>query len=149
VGAFAPFTTTALSLPGSTVISSSKDFPGAIPDHLVFGADFVKEHPKQVQAMVQTWFDTIAWITANRDKALEIMARKGAVTVEEYKSYDAGTTIFTREQNLAAFTPGSTAANLDHQADLIGDFLVSVKLAEKKPDTKGLFDDQFVRAATG
>src|SRR5690349_12278866 len=35
VGAFAPFTTTALALPGSKAVAASADFPGAIPDHLV------------------------------------------------------------------------------------------------------------------
>ena len=71
VGAFAPFTTTALGLAGSKAIATSEDFPGAIPDHLVFGSDFVREHPTEVQAMVQTWFDTTAWIKANPDEAID------------------------------------------------------------------------------
>src|SRR4029077_9339327 len=57
VGAFAPFTSTALERPGSKALATSKDFPGAIPDHLVFAASFVSEHPTEVQAVVKTWFD--------------------------------------------------------------------------------------------
>ncbi|HET9517992.1 MAG TPA: ABC transporter substrate-binding protein [Actinoplanes sp.] len=147
VGAFAPFTTTALGLAGSKAIATSKDFPGAIPDHLAFSADFVKEHPKEVQAVVNTWFDTLAWIAANKDKAVEIMAKKAGVSVADYKTYDAGTTIFTKEQNLAAFTPGSTPANLDYQAAQIADFLVSTKLVDTKPSLDGLLNDTFVKAA--
>ena len=56
--------------------------------------------------MVQTWFDTLAWIEANKDAAIAIMAKKAGVSAADYKTYDAGTTIFTREQNLAAFTAG-------------------------------------------
>ena len=149
VGVFAPFTTTALGLKGSKAIATSKDFPGAIPDHLVFGADFVKKHPTEVQAMVQTWFDTTAWIKANPDEAIAIMAKRGGVSAADYKSYDAGTTIFTRQQNLDAFASGSTAANLDYQAGQIGDFLVATGLAEQKPSVDGLLDPQFVQAAKG
>ncbi|HEV7961120.1 MAG TPA: ABC transporter substrate-binding protein [Actinoplanes sp.] len=146
VGVFAPFTTTALGLKGSKAIATSKDFPGAIPDHLVFGADFVKNHPTEVQAMVQTWFDTTAWIKANPVEAIAIMAKRGGVSAADYKSYDAGTTIFTRQQNLDAFASGSTAANLDYQAGQIGDFLVATGLAEKKPSVDGLLDPKFVQA---
>ncbi|MDG4830869.1 ABC transporter substrate-binding protein [Solwaraspora sp. WMMD1047] len=147
VGAFAPFTTTALGLPGSRAITTSADFPGAIPDHLVFEAAFVDEHPDEVQAIVDTWFDTLAWIAANQDAAVEIMAAKGGVSVAEYQSYNAGTTIFTREQNLAAFTPGQTPANLDFQARSIARFLVETGLVDEEPPLDGLLDDTFVKAA--
>jgi len=147
VGVFAPFTTTALGLPGSKAIATSKDFPGAIPDHLVFSAGFVKAHAQEVQALVQTWFDTIAWIAANRGKAVDIMAKRGGVSAADYRTYDAGTTIFTRQQNLDAFAPGSTPANLDHQAGQIADFLVATGLAEEKPALDGLLDPRFVQAA--
>jgi NitT/TauT family transport system substrate-binding protein len=149
VGVFAPFTTTALGLKGSKAIATSTDFPGAIPDHLVFGADFVKAHGDQVQAIVKTWFDTLAWIKANKDEAIAIMAKRGGVSVDDYKSYDAGTTIFTRDQNLAAFASGSSPANLDFQANAIAEFLLSTKLVEKKPSLDGLFEPRFVQAVAG
>jgi NitT/TauT family transport system substrate-binding protein len=148
VGAFAPFTTTALERPGSKAITTSSDFPGAIPDHLVFDSAFVAQHPDEVQKVVKTWFDTIAWIAANKDAALAIMAAKAGVSVEEYKSYDAGTSIFTKEQNLAAFQSGTTPANLDYQAALIADFLVEAGLADEKPSLDGLLEPKFVKAVS-
>jgi NitT/TauT family transport system substrate-binding protein len=148
VGVFAPFTSTALQLSGSKAITTSKDFPGAIPDHLVFQSAFVKDHGDQVQAVVQTWFDTLAWIKANPDKAVEIMAKRAGVSVADYRTYDAGTTIFTREQNLAAFEPGGTTANLDNQARSIAEFLVGAKLTDKKPALDGLFEPKFVKAVS-
>ena len=45
--------------------------------------------------MVNTWFDTLAWIKANPDEAIEIMAKRAGVSAEDYRTYDAGTTIFT------------------------------------------------------
>jgi NitT/TauT family transport system substrate-binding protein len=149
VGVFAPFTTTALTRPGSKAIGTSRDYPGAIPDHLTFDAVYLKSHPDRVQAVVKTWFDTLNWIAGNRDEASQIMAKRAGVSVADYQSYDAGTTIFTREQNLAAFASGDTPTNLNHQASAIADFLVASGLVDKKPSLDGLLEPRFVQAATG
>ncbi|MFI9454627.1 ABC transporter substrate-binding protein [Amycolatopsis sp. NPDC052450] len=146
VAAFAPFTSKALERPGSRAIATSAEFPGAIPDHLVVSEQMSKERKKEVQALVNTWFETIEWIKQNRDEAVRIMAKRGAVSIEEYKSYDAGTTIFTKQQNLDAFTPGVTPAHLNFQAGKIADFIVSNGLAQNRPNFDGLFDDQYVKA---
>ena len=148
VGVFAPFTSTALELQGSQAIATSAEFPGAIPDHLVVSDKLVNERPEDVQKLVDTWFDTIAWIKDNKDAALKIMAERGGVSVEEYKSYDAGTTIFTRQQNLDAFTPGTTPKHLNFQADEISDFITDTGLAKERPEVDGLFVDKFVKAAS-
>lgn len=147
VGVFAPFTTTALGLEGSTVIADSRDFPGAISDHLVFSKQFVSANGESVQGLVDAWFDALAWIEANKAAAVKIMSEQGGVTPEEYAEYDAGTTILTREENLAAFTPGSTPKSLDFQAKEISGFLTGTGLAEDEPKLDGLFDDSFVKAA--
>ena len=86
VGAFAPFTTTALARKGSRAVATSAEFAGAIPDHLVVKPDLVKNHPQTVQALVNTWFDTLKWIKNNKDEAISIMAKRGGVSPEDYKS---------------------------------------------------------------
>ncbi len=146
VAAFAPFTSKALERPGSRAIATSAEFPGAIPDHLVVSETLSKERQKEVQAVVNTWFETVKWIKENKDAANEIMAKRGGVSVEDYKSYDAGTTIFTKQQNLDAFTPGVTPAHLNYQAGKIADFIVTTGLAPARPAFDTLFDDQFVKA---
>ena len=147
VAAFAPFTSKALERQGSRAISTSAEFPGAIPDHLVFSQKFVKDRPKDIQGIVNTWFETLTWIKNNKDKAVSIMAKRGGVSEADYKSYDAGTTIFTRQQNLDAFTPGVTPAHLDYSANKIIDFITNTGLAKQRPSLDGLFDDQFVKAS--
>jgi len=56
VGAFAPFTSTALERPGSRAVATSAEFPGAIPDHLAMATEVVRDRPDDVQALVNTWF---------------------------------------------------------------------------------------------
>jgi NitT/TauT family transport system substrate-binding protein len=144
VGVFAPFTSTALSRPGSKAVATSKDFPGAIPDHLVVSRSLLAANPAAVTALVKTWWDTLAWITANPEQAVEIMAKRAGVSTADYKTYDAGTTIFTAAQNVEAFTPGDTDVHLDYQARKISDFLVATGLIDAKPDLTGLFEPRFV-----
>lgn len=143
---FAPFTTQALKRPDSKELFSSKDFPGAIPDHLVFTHQFVEQHPEQVQAMVDSWFATLDYMKANPDEAIKIMARRAGVSIDEYKEYAGGTRIFTIEENLKAFQPGNNMTSLSFAAGEMTKFLEEVGLAKQKPDISKLLDDRFVKA---
>jgi len=143
---FAPFTTQALKRPGSKELFTSKDFPGAISDHLVFTNKFVNEHPDKVQALVDTWFATLDYMKQNRDKSYEIMARRGGVSVDEYKQYANGTKLFTVEENIKAFQPGNDMTSLQFAAAEMSKFLAEVGLAKTKPDISNLFNDRFVKA---
>jgi NitT/TauT family transport system substrate-binding protein len=146
VAVFAPFTTQALKRPGSKELFSSKDFPGAISDHLVFTRKFVDEHPEEVQKMVNSWFTTLDFIAANPAQANEIMAKRAGVTVEEYKAYADGTRIFTIEENLKSFEDGKDMTSLKFAAEEMSKFLNDVGLIKTSPDLSKLFDDRFIKA---
>lgn len=146
VAVFAPFTTQALKRPGSKELFSSKDFPGAIPDHLVVSRKLVDERPKDVQALVDTWFATLRFSARNEKRAVEIMAKRAGVSVEEYRQYEAGTKIFTVQENLQAFSPGSDMTALPFAAAQISAFLLESESLKQAPDLKRLFDDRFVKA---
>lgn len=143
---FAPFTTQALKLPGSKELFTSKDFPGAISDHLVVSRQFTYDHPEQVQALVNSWFATMDYLKANQDQAYETMAKRAGVSLDEYEEYANGTKLFTLEENLKAFQPGSDMTSLLYAAEEMSQFLVEVGLAQQKPNTTLLFDDRFVKA---
>ena len=146
VGVFAPFTTQSLKRPGSKELFSSKEFPGAIPDHLVVTRKFITEQPEQVQALVDSWFATLDYIAANSESAIAIMAKRAGVSVPEYKEYAEGTHIFSIEENLKAFLPGKDRTSLAFAADEMSEFLTKVGLAKQKPDISNLFDDRFIKA---
>lgn len=142
---FAPFTTEALKRSGSKELFSSKDFPGAVPDHLVVTRKFADEHPERVQAMVDSWFATLDYMKAHPDRAIEIMAKRAGVSVDEYKQYAEGTRIFSVEDNLKAFQPGKDMTSLMFAAEEMTKFLEEVGLAKTKPDLRKLFDDRFIK----
>ena len=144
VGVFAPFTTQALKRPGSTTLFSSKDFPGAISDHLVCRKEFVAKNPEKVQKLVNTWFATLRQIKTDPAPAMVIMAQRAGVTEPEYKEYNAGTTILTLEQNKQAFKPGVTMQSLPFAAKEIGQFLQEVGLTKTAPALEDVLQPQFV-----
>jgi NitT/TauT family transport system substrate-binding protein len=148
VAVYAPFTTTALKRPGSKELFSSSNFPGSISDHLVFTRKFVKEHPEKVQAVVDSWFDTLAYINTNKnkDEVNGIMAKRLGVSVADYKDYLDGAKIFTVEDNLEALGSGNDNTYLSNTAADMSKFLFENGIIKTKVDTSKLFDDRFVKA---
>ncbi len=144
VGVFAPFTTEALKRAGSHTLFSSKDYPGAIPDHLVVSRKLMTDRPADVQKIINAWFMTLDYVKANPDKAVAIMAKRAGVSAEEYKSYEAGTTLFSLADNTKAFASGSTRANLAFAADEISKFLVDNEFIKEPVAAAKLFEPKFV-----
>jgi NitT/TauT family transport system substrate-binding protein len=146
VGVFAPFTLDALKRSGSHVVFSSKEFPGIIPDHIVVSQSMVAKKPKIAQKLVNAWYDTLAYIQANPDKALKIMADKAELSTKDYQDLASGTKIFTVDEAIEAFQAGDTSTSLQHTAELINPFLVESGLTKKQASLKDLFQPQFTEA---
>lgn len=148
VAVFAPFTTKALKRPGSRELFSSKDFPGSISDHLVVTRKLVEKHPEKVQAMVDSWFATLDFISKgmNKNESEAIMAKRAGVSIPEYREYNDGTKIFTIEENIEAFKPGNDTTYLSKAAEEANKFLFENGLIKAKIDTSKLFDDRFIKA---
>ncbi|HET6833740.1 MAG TPA: ABC transporter substrate-binding protein [Acidimicrobiales bacterium] len=142
VGVFAPFTVQALERPGSKVLFDSADFPGTIPDFLVLDRAVVEERPEDVQKLVDAWYATLDWIEENPDEAIEIMAAKAEVSVEEYESFAGGTRIFSAEEALASMTDDGET-DLGPITEQVSAFLLDTGLMETEPDLEGLYDPSF------
>lgn len=141
-----PFSTKALLRPGSKELFSSRNFPGAISDHLVVNRQIINERPQDVQAIVDSWFDTLDFIRKHPEKSYEAMAERAGVSVEEYKTYESGVKIFDIAENLKAFSPGNDLTSLSYAAKDISKFLVGEGLIKKEIDLNKIFDDRFVKA---
>ena len=141
-----PFWETALSREGSKELTSSADFPGAIPDLLVVTQILIDEQPEVVQALVNTWFDILAFIDDNQERAYEIMADRASVSAEDFERYLEGTRFFTLEDNLEAFAPGDSMVHMPFAAEEMASFMVEVGFIPEAPDLEAVLDDQFVSA---
>jgi NitT/TauT family transport system substrate-binding protein len=143
-GVYAPFTTQALKRPGSKVLATSADHPGAISDLLVCRREVVEKNPEAIQQVVNAWFATLQLIQSDPAATLPVLVQRAGVSEQEFKEYDAGTTILSLAENRANFQPGTTMTSLPYAAEQISSFLVEVGLAASKPDLSGLFDSRFV-----
>ena len=146
VGAFPPFWLTALEREGSKELVTSADFPGAIPDLLVMSQTIIDERPDDVQAIVQTWFDTLAFMEENPARADEIMAERADVTIEELQLLKEGTRMFTLEDNLEAFSEGEGIQYMRSAAVDMAVFMVGVGFIDEAPELDPIFNDSFVQA---
>ncbi len=145
---YAPFTTAALKRQGSRELFSSSNFPGSISDHLVFNRKFVNAHPEKVQAIVDSWFETLAYINTNKnkDEVNEIMAKRLEMSVPEYKDSLEGAKVFSVGDNIEAFGTGNDNTYLSNTAADMGKFLLENGIIKTKIDTSKIFDDRFVKA---
>ncbi|MGB0563894.1 MAG: ABC transporter substrate-binding protein, partial [Spirulinaceae cyanobacterium] len=146
VGAFPPHWLTALEREGSKELISSKEFPGAIPDLLVVTQTLVDEQPEVVQALINTWFDILAFMEENPEQADEIMAERAGVDISDMELLKEGTEIFTIEQNLEAFSDGDSMKHMPYAAEQMADFMVGVGFIPEAPPLEPILDDQFVQA---
>lgn len=146
VGAFPPYWLTALEREGSKELITSADFPGAIPDMLVMSQKIINERPEDVQAIVNTWFDVLAFMEENPQKADEIMAERAGVSPEELQQLKKGTRFFTIEDNLEAFSAGEGIVHLPSAAKEMANFMKDVGFIDEVPDLDAILDDQFVSA---
>ncbi len=145
VGAFPPYTGTAMQREGAQVIASSKEYPGAIPDLLTVSGDLIKERPEDVQKIVKTWWDVREFMEKNPEKSEAIMAKRAGIPTEEYEQYKDGTRFFSIEENLEAFSTGEGMKFMPFAAESMADFMVSVGFIPEKPDMTKLFDDSFIK----
>ena len=144
-----PFWETALSREGSKELVSSAEYPGAIPDLLVVTQKLIDSRPDQAQALVNTWFDILAFIEENPDRANEIMAKRASVSDSEFEKYTEGTKIFTLDENLEAFSAGGNDMKyMPYAAQTMAKFMVETKFISEAPDLEAILDDQFVKAYT-
>jgi NitT/TauT family transport system substrate-binding protein len=148
VAVFAPFTVQALKRPGSHVLFSSKDYPGTIPDHIVFSKSVVDARPDDIQKIVNAWYKTIEFIKANPDEANAIMAKQAGISTAEYAGLVAGTDLLDAKRASAAFVTSDAPTSLPTTAALINPFLVSSGLTKTEAPLDGLFAPQFTDAVS-
>lgn len=136
-------------LPGSQVLFDSKSIPGQIADLLVFQTKVADAHPKDVQNIVDAWYDMLGWWKAHPDQAVAIMAKRTDSPVGSYKAFITGTRLFDAPEAQAAFTQSAKPTSLYASGPVISQFLLGLTPPQipKAPDYAAAIDGTFVKAA--
>ncbi|MGL6138786.1 MAG: aliphatic sulfonate ABC transporter substrate-binding protein [Planktothrix sp.] len=142
---YIPFVKEAMNRSGSQIISTSKDFPGAISDHLVVNRKFMETNPQVVQALVDTWFDTVEFMQQNPDVSRQIIAYTSGLTIQDLKKYESQIPIKGLSENLTAFERAETLTSLPYAAEQIYQFLQKNKWINKSVNIEQILDPSFIR----
>jgi ABC-type nitrate/sulfonate/bicarbonate transport system substrate-binding protein len=122
------------------VITAATPFVDHFITHVIFARDeLIEKKPELVRAFLQGWFETIAFMKANKAKTVEITAKVIDITPEvALRVYD---------EQIGAF---STDGTFDPQAvAVIKKSFLEMGLLKETPDDKALFTTQFVPVKAG
>ncbi|HTS41166.1 MAG TPA: ABC transporter substrate-binding protein [Xanthobacteraceae bacterium] len=122
------------------VVTTATPFVDHFITHVFFvREDVIAKRPEAVRAFLQGWFDTIAFMKANKDKTVEITAK-----VLNYpptviaRAYDEQIGIFSQD---GTFDPKAVA--------VLKQSFIEMGLLKEIPDDKAMFTTQFVPVKTG
>lgn len=134
---------------GNKVLYSSKDTPGLIPNLLIAKGDMIKNNPKEVEGVVNSYFDAMEFYSTNPDKALGYMAKQNGITQEEMAKAISGCKLFSIDDNLKAMTEkAENFKYIPYSASETSKFLNSVKMIDSVPavkDLEGMIDSSFIK----
>jgi len=122
-----------------TPLFTSAQMPGLIPDLLVAQARALQSRRKDLVGMIRAWFDAVAFIRAQPDRAIAIMSHVVSMSPDQYRVFLPGTRFFDAAANQAAFDAHNPQA-LVNVAPTIAAFLLSNKLIDGQPDTARSID---------
>jgi NitT/TauT family transport system substrate-binding protein len=122
------------------VITSATPFVEHFITHVFFAREeLIQKRPDLVRAFLAGWFDTIAFMKANKEKAVEITSKvvnlSPAVTA---RAYDEQISIFTAD---GTFDPQAVAA--------LKQSFIEMGLLKEIPEDRVMFTTAFVPVKTG
>ena len=128
---------------GAKVLFTSKQTPGLIPDVIMFHSNVLRDRPQDVKAFIRAWFQAQDYWKANPEESKAIIAKTLKIKPETIST--DGIQLSTLQDNLKAFTPGSTTESLYHTAKLYADFYTRTGGLSAAPDIQKLIDPSFVQ----
>lgn len=124
---------------GSVLIDSSET-PGIIVDALAMDKDFAAEYPGTVKAIVEGWYDALAYMESDPDDAYKIMMEyTGDETPEDLQTSMEEVKFYDKEGN-ASYYDGE----IQDVAKMAADLWLDTGLIDAEPDLDSLIDGSFI-----
>ena len=122
------------------VITSATPFVDEFITHVFFAReDLIAKRPQLVQAYLRAWFETIAFMKANKDKTVEISAKVINVSpAVAARAYDEQIGIFSTD---GVFDPKAVA--------MLKKSFIEMGLLKEIPEDQAMFTTQFVPVRAG
>ena len=137
-----PYTSQAVKA-GAQVLVSTKQTPGLLPNVIAFRSDVLRDRPKDIQAFIRAWFQAQDYWKANPEESKTLIAKMLSIKPEEVST--DGVQLSTLQDNLKAFTSGTTEESLYHTAKIYADFYIRTGGLNTAPDIQKLINPSFVQ----
>jgi NitT/TauT family transport system substrate-binding protein len=105
-----PYVIETLKVAGTTTIFTTKEVPGEIFDVVATRNEDLQRIPDLQGKLTRVWSKAFDFLKTNPQEAMEIMARREGVTVDEFKAALAGVKLVPAEQQAAVLAPGGAVA---------------------------------------
>lgn len=128
---------------GARVIFSSAETPGLIPDVLVFPKKVIETRAVDVQAVVDAWFDALAYWRANPAAGNAMIARETGRDAASISTN--GIKLLDRAENIRALTDHDDPGSL-HRSGLVNmEFMLGTGVLNNRPDLNQFLDSRFLQ----
>jgi NitT/TauT family transport system substrate-binding protein len=143
---YEPYLTTALAEDeGVKLLYTAGENPGIIGDVLIVRNDVIENEPEKVQALVDSWGESIDFYDENTKEAQGIIAKAVGATADELSTAFEGVKFYGIAEN-KTLLPG------EYRDKTLQDVLDAARTAgiiEDEVDTSAVIDSTFVEAAKG
>lgn len=129
---------------GAHVIFSSKDAPNVIMDTIAVSDQTVKNRPEDLKTFLAAYAKGVAFVQAHPDEAAAIASKHFGSSVADSKGMLAKVTLYGPADNVSLIGTSAAPGIALKNADQIGDFFVTQKQVDKKPDTSKLFTTDYL-----
>ena len=109
---------------GYNLIVTTADMPGLIIDVVAFQGKLVKEHPGKIKAFANAWFEAVEFWKNNPDSANALIHKHTGLKLSEITT--EGCLLFTRDDNIRAFTDTAGFFSIHQTARIQTEFLQSM-----------------------
>ncbi len=127
---------------GSTVIFTSADTPGLIPDVIAFRSEVLEERPQDVKAFVRGWFRAVDFWLAHPSEGAQLAAQALEVPPDEI-SLD-GIRLMTQNDNMVVYQKGNSTTSLFYTSQLYVDFYLRIGTMGTSLDLDTLLDGSYL-----
>lgn len=141
-----PTLSTTVAESGGTVLYSTKEEPGLIPDTLAVRQEVLDSSSDAVQAIVDSWFDGVEKLKEKDEAFIQAVCDGAELKVEDYKTMLEGVTLFDKEKNQETFATGEDYTSLPYTLQKSAQFLLDTGMIDKMPeDVTTILDDTYIK----
>ncbi len=133
---------------GGTLLYSTKEEPGLIPDTLAVRTDVLESSPEAVQKIVDSWFDGVEKLNAKDEAFIQAICTGAELEYDDYMVMLEGVTIFDKEMNEKTFQAGEDYTYLSYTLQKSAEFLLDTNMISEMPeDVTAILDDTYIKGA--